>query len=653
MATQFFEHQEAARRSTTLLVLLFVCAVIGIIALLYAVAVGLTAQPVVDAYGQTTSAELNWRQPQLLAQVTLGTLAVVLGGSLYKVAQLSSGGGAVVAQQLGGQLLTSDTRDRDGRKLLNVVEEMAIASGTPTPPVYLLDEEDGINAFAAGFTPSDAVIGVTRGCMRHLSREELQGVIAHEFSHILNGDMRINIRLMGFIHGILLLGIIGYFLLRSSMFAGGGRRGGRDNSGLIMLAAGIGLMIAGFVGTFFGNLIKASVSRQRECLADASAVQFTRNPVGLAGALKKIAGLDVGSALTSAAAPEASHMFFSRGLRNGLQSLFDTHPPIEERIARLDPSFQIDASAAKQSPSGSSATTAAPAAAMGLSSAQPPPAAALAIEPADTAIESIGAPTPAHLDHAQNLVRQWPATLTEACREPHGARGVFYALLIDQENPVQERQLERLDQFAEAGIAQETRRWLPIIHELGPAQRLPIVDLALPALRRLSRQQYQSFRENTQALVEADHRIELFEWTLQRILLAHLAPHFEKVRRPTRRKKLPSLAKETSLVLCVLARLGNSDEQAMHKAFQDGAAELKPIRLEWLSEDRCDLAALDRALNRLTRATPTTAQQILRAAAACVASDRVVAESEAEVIRALADSLDCPMPPLLSGQSLI
>ena len=223
---------------------------------------------------------------------------------------------------------------------MNVVEEMAIASGTPTPPVYLLEQERGINAFAAGFTPSDAVIGVTRGCAEQLDRDQLQGVIAHEFSHILNGDMRLNIRLMGVLYGILVIGLIGTFLLRSSFFAGAGRRRSRDNSALAIAAIGAAVMAVGFIGSFFANLIQASVSRQREFLADASAVQFTRNPRGIAGALEKIAKLATGSRVAHPNASEASHLFFSQALAGGLQSLFATHPPLAERIRRLDPSWQ-------------------------------------------------------------------------------------------------------------------------------------------------------------------------------------------------------------------------------------------------------------------------------------------------------------------------
>jgi Zn-dependent protease with chaperone function len=647
MSTRFFEHQEEARRNTTWLVVLFACAVVGILALLYALAVALTGLPQTDAAGRVVGARFDWWQPELLVQVGLATLAVVAGGSLYKIAQLR-GGGAVVAESLGGRLVPSDTRDPDARRLLNVVEEMAIASGTPTPPVYLLDEEDGINAFAAGFTPSDAVIGVTRGCVRRLSRDELQGVVAHEFSHILSGDMRLNIRLMGVVHGILLIGIIGYFLLRSSMFAGG-RRSGRDNSGAAMVIAGLGLMIVGFVGTFFGNLIKASVSRQREFLADASAVQFTRNPAGIAGALGKIAGLEQGSVLVSPAAPEASHLLFGQGLRGGLQMIFATHPPIEERIRRLDPGF---AGAAGAREAGAAPSLGDAAAGLAGGTAGPRGARSVPDAPLGAAIDQIGEPTAAHIEYATALIAGLPPAVTEACHEPHGARAVVQALLLDHDDAVRRRQLEGLARDDDPGLATETRRLFGDVATLDPAARLPLIDLTLPALRRLSPEQYARFRDDVQALVEADRRIDLFEWTLHRILLAHLRPDFERVRPPRRHLTLARVVDACSVVLSALARLGTSGDPAVRDAFDRGAAVLGVAGARLLAPDDCDLAAVDGALDRLERARAPAAERLLRACAACVAADGLVSQSQGELVRAIADSLGCPMPPLLPGQRL-
>jgi len=650
MATQFFENQAAARRDTSRLVFLFGCAVVGIVALLYALAVFLTGRPEVDAYGRSVAAPLRLWQPDLLVEVGLATLAVVSAGSLYKIAQLR-GGGAVVAEALGGQLVPTDTADPAARQLLNVVEEMAIASGTPTPPVYLLREEHGINAFAAGFTPSDAAIGITQGCLQNLRRDELQGVVAHEFSHILSGDMRLNTRLMGAVHGILLIGILGYFLLRSSIFAGG-RRDSRDNSGTVMLVAGFGLMVVGFMGTFFGNLIKASVSRQREFLADASAVQFTRNPGGIGGALEKIAGLEEGSILQSPAAPEASHFFFGEALHRGLQSIFATHPPIEERIRRLDPSFEggrvIPAQpAARQQPEP---------AVLGAGVSASALASGFAAEPSGAAIDQLGEPTAAHLDYAASLVAGLPRSVVSASREPHGARAVIYALLIDRDDEARRRQLSQLAQFGEAGIGEETLELLEKVEGLDSRVRLPLIDMTLPALRRLSPRQYQAFQKNVKALALADHRIDLFEWTLQRMLLMHLRSHFEREPIASRGRHdlaLARLGSECAMVLSALAQLGSPGEAAEQHAFEHGAAQLQGISPQLLPRDRCTLSALDTALDRLARADARSTQQLLRACAACISADGVVSEAEGELMRAIADSLGAPMPPLLPGQKLV
>src|SRR3954470_11994807 len=335
MATDFFQRQSDARRNTKWLVVMFALAVIGIVGTtMFATALATTV-----AQGQRTfqGRRLDRRsfpwQPTVMSGVA--ALGLIAGGSLFKIAQLS-GGGTVVAERLGGRRVYPNSTDSTERRLLNVVEEMALASGVPVPAVFLLSEEMGINAFAAGHTPSDCVIGVTRGCAQQLTRDQLQGVVAHEFSHILNGDMRLDLRLMGVLYGILLMGLTGRELLRWGAFSGGRSSDSRrDNSGLYLLAIGLTFMVVGFLGMLFGNLIKAAVSRQREFLADASAVQFTRNPEGIAGALKRIGAAVFGSKLISPRAAEASHMYFAEGVA----SLFATHPPLDVRIRAIDPDW--------------------------------------------------------------------------------------------------------------------------------------------------------------------------------------------------------------------------------------------------------------------------------------------------------------------------
>ncbi len=633
MATDFFESQDAARRKTGRLVILFGLAVVAIAATLYALAVGLVGYRGQGPTGQIVF-DPQWWDPELIGVVAIGVLVLVGGGSLYKISQLR-GGGQVVAEQLGGRLLHPDTSDPHERVLLNVVEEIALASGTPTPPVYLLEEE-GINAFAAGFSPDDAVIGVTRGTLHQLQRDELQGVVAHEFSHILNGDMRLNIRLMGVLHGILLIGILGYFVLRSAMFSSMGRRSDRGNSAIMFLALGGGLIAIGSLGTFFGKWIKASVSRQREFLADASAVQFTRDPGGIAGALKRIGGFASGSAVASPNAPEASHLFFGQALSGGLNSIFATHPPLVERIRRLDPSFD-----------GEFGTLAPPVLqpAAGGATSQFAGASASRVS-IEHAVENVGRPTPRHLAYAAELVRSLPAAISEVVHESYGARALIYALLIDRDPDSRRAQLERLAEHADRGVDALTLKLLPDVEQLDPRMRLPLVDMALPALRELSAGQYQAFRHNVEELMRADARIDLFEWTLQRILLAHLAPHFEPARAPgIKYRSMRRLAPHCSTLLSTLAlaRAGADPDGA----YKSAAHTLGLPDLVKLPAQSCGLDKLDGALHELARATPPLKRRVLQACAEYIAADGRVAIAEAELLRATADALGCPMPPLL------
>ncbi len=335
----FYIHQDKARGRTLFLLVLLVIAFL----FLFITVEGLLFVLYMDRLKDPA-------YPTLAIGVGVLMIAVVGGGSTVRTMQLSFGGGKAVAETMGGKLLQRGaTRDPLERRLLNIVEEMALASGIPVPPVYLLDE-DGINAFAAGYSPADAVIGVTRGSIELLSRDELQGVIAHEFSHIFNGDMKLNIRLMGLVFGLLVLSFLGQILVRiilESRSSGSSRssnsNSGKDNTGAIIMVAlliGAALWILGLVGEGIARLIQAAISRQREYLADASAVQFTRNPDGIAGALKKIGGFANHGKLKAVGVSEVNHMLFACGLSAAASALsLDSHPPLDDRIRQIDPQW--------------------------------------------------------------------------------------------------------------------------------------------------------------------------------------------------------------------------------------------------------------------------------------------------------------------------
>jgi len=635
MAMDFFEHQETARRKTGRLVILFGLAVAGIILSVYAVVtLGL------GYAGTKTSVDVApspW-QWEVFLVTALCVLLVVGLGSMYKIAQLNAGG-AAVARMVGATPVSSSSKSTAERRLLNVVEEMAIASGTPVPAVYLMAHEPGINAFAAGHSPDDAVIGVTQGCLEQLDRDELQGVIAHEFSHVLNGDMRLNLRLMGVVHGILVIGIIGYILLRTA-------HGGRRNP---LPLIGLALLVIGYLGTFFGNLIKAGVSRQREFLADASAVQFTRNPGGIAGALRKIGGHSTGSRVNNAHAAEVSHMLFGMGFKSQLGSLYATHPPLEERIHRIEKGARSAPSRPERAAPAPARPAEAVAGVSSLAGAAPP-----ATAPEETtAVASVGNPTPAHVEYARRLRDELPERARDAAHEAYSARALVYALLLNEETGPRAVQMEHHAKHADAAVVEETKKLAPVIDELDPHARLPLIDLALPALGEMSTPQYVTFQRNVTALIRADERIDVFEWTLGRIILRHLAPRYTKVRpRAVQYYALAKLSDPCAALLSTLAYVGHADAEQARAAFDRGAGHLD-VDLELLPVDACSLRTLEQALDPLATVSPNLKRQLLVACAATVSADEQITIKEGELFRAIADSLDCPVPPLLPGQPLL
>lgn len=637
----FFEHQDAARRSTSRLVILFMLAVAGLVALTNLLAIALMSYTETGQFVLLDDMPLKYYQSGMFAAVTIAVIVLIAGGSFFKMVQLASGGRAV-AEALGGTLVPRSSDIANQRRLLNVVEEMAIASGTPVPSVYILDEP-GINAFAAGLAPGDAVIGVTRGTVEQLSRDELQGVIAHEFSHILNGDMKLNLRLTGVLHGILILGILGYYIVRMLRHSrsSSSEKGGAAIVALFLL--GLGLMIIGYVGTFFGNIIKAMVSRQREYLADASSVQFTRNRDGIADALKKIGG--AGSILGNPSAPEYSHAFFAQGVSVLLESMFATHPPLEKRIKRIQPRWDgkyIFPSAKK--------TEAEPAEAAG-DDRRKQLLATMGLGTAATAlvneVDRVGQTDESHIGYARELLGNIPPLLDAEVRDSYGARAVIYVLLLHRDKNVRDRQWQVIREKADPGVYEKAQQLLPEITELGREYRLPLLDLAVPALRELSLQQYTGFRRLVTDMMGADNRIDLGEWVIEHVLMQHL-----DYSRGLRRRKKPvhsilgDVKQESELLLSILSYAEHETDEAARRAFDAGKKAIGAGALKFVPRNRFSIRSLDAAVNKLDRLKPLLKPRILKACAACIAADKQVTQEGIELLRAISASLDCPMPPI-------
>lgn len=649
----FFTAQEHARRKTWHLVVLLVLAVLALVAVTTLV-VAIALQLMRGAEQTSLSAQGMWSALsfQLVTGVAVGVLAVVVLGGLFKQRQLS-GGGRAVAEALGGREINLMSQDPDERRILNVVEEMAIASGTPVPSVYVVEEE-GINAFAAGYQTTDAVIGINRGTIRNLTREELQGVVAHEFSHILYGDMRLNIRLVSILHGILLIGLLGGTLLRSMRY----RRAGnskRNNSLVVILGLGAALMVVGYAGTFFGNLIKSAVSRQREYLADASAVQFTRNPYGIGNALVKIGSHSQGSYLKAPQAAEFSHLFFGQGIKQGVTRMMATHPPLKERIQRVMPDwdgrFEVrwppqhtdhdspgSVDNEDDSENGSEDRSDAKLSRGTL-------AAVLTAASAQTAINAIGQPSQRHLAQARETLNALPERIKTAAHEPYTARALIYALLLSDEPSVREQQLDALQQIALPDTYQALMDIGSEVLRLNIELRLPLVELALPALKSLSVEQAQHFRLCMEQLIDADGHVSLFEWALYQLLLNNLGEKNSGLSH----LKLSDLQRECQRLLSVLAAAGQDNPEEISAALNAAESEL-PFALS-ATDEVSDMRALSLAVERLRRLKPLQKPVLLQAMARCIEQSGHIRPAEAELFRVIADILDCPMPPLLSDET--
>ncbi|EJG0712096.1 M48 family metallopeptidase [Vibrio parahaemolyticus] len=611
----FFHHQDTARQRTGLLVMLFTLAVLAITGLVSVISIGIyfyfTGEPL------TTQSIISYC---LLSFV--GVLLVVSISSFIRLSELNANGGRGVAESIGGKLISTDTSNAKHRQLLNVVEEMSIASGIPVPPVYVMAEEHGINAFAAGMSIDDAVIGVTQGALDAFSRDELQGVIAHEFSHILNGDMRLNTRLIGALFGITCIAHFGHLILDNSNSTRHVSRSSSDsNKGFaVIILIAIVCLVLGWLGTLFGNMIKAAISRQREFLADASAVQFTRNDQGIAGALKKIGSNVQGSTLNTKASDEMSHMMFGQSKLSGFSSLFATHPPLDERIRRIEPNW--DGIYAQHSHAQSTA----------LDNEQ---VSGFAVGGGSPASQS-ASPSEQLSETGQQLISQLPPELVDIAREPYSARFIAFALIFDGSDI----QREMIKSYAPLASQSTLLPWLD--YDLPLHLRFPLLELALPALKSLSEAQKISLCKVLRELSETDNQYSLAEWCVINLLEKQLLASFGFIKQ---HKTLKQLEESVFWLLRELAWVSHSQTDKAQRAYHCALAhlgfpevKLEPANSNW---------HLSRAaLELLLQLKPKDRRMFVKACRLAIESDGEITVAEGELYRVIACFLEVPEPPL-------
>ena len=629
MSSNFFTQQDLARRNTRILVCLFTLAVLLLLVLtniLALVALGFAAP--------STVADTNlWQQlpwPTVMGISTVVLIAVTLA-VLVKWLQLRAGG-RVVAESLGGVRLAPDSAEPLQRRLLNVVEEMALAANTPVPPVYLLPES-GINAFAAGYSPADAVIGVTQGCLEQLNREERQGVSAHEFSHILNGDMRMNIRLIAILNGILFLGHIGYYVLRGSSHSStvrsrssGDKKGGAG--GILLLA--LGLIVIGYLGSFFGNLIKAAVSRQREFLADASAVQFTRNPRGIAGALKVIGSKGNSSRLHNPNADENSHLFFGEAISRWA-SLFATHPPLATRIKRLEPAWNGKFPSPRPVQQINEPDTPSDHATPGSAANS------------GSLTDSTSGSAPGNAQQA--LQQALPLLLIHSSRQREPASALLCCLLLDTDDNTHLAQLKLIKQHS-AALLQQVDTLCDAVSALNALQQVQLLQRLMPAVKSLPVTELKSLQALMQQLIAQTPKPTLGAWLSMQFASHGIGVEFDKAQ-IQRRYSSDTLTQQQDAVANLLALVssvaGSSEatQAAWHAAYQ--GLDIEPAS----TPAAPDLTTLGLQLKGLLALAPQHKQQLWQAIERCVHADNLLQVNEHALLLALALLLQMPYPAQL------
>ena len=650
----FFGRQDIARKNSKILIFYYSIAVLAISSL-----IGLTLLFIKSWLLKSENIrhlQVDFFDPKLFLMGAGPVLILILLASFFKSLALSKGGGAMVAKSLGGREVDRSTNNHKERVLVNVIEEMSIASGVPVPSIFILDQEDDINAFAAGYTPSDAAIGVTNGCLNILNRDELQGVIAHEFSHILNGDMRLNIRMISVLFGILVLTLIGYFTLRLLPSGSSRRSSSKEGGGgglAIILVIALAMMVFGFIGQITAKLIKAAVSRQREFLADASAVQFTRNPAGISGALKKIGG-GAGSTISHHRAEEASHMFFGSCFKKKFINIFATHPPLEDRIRAIDGTFEGFISSRNQNFSQSHFGQT-ESMVSSLSGGQ-----SISIENQKQeyglkVLDQMGQICDEQMYVARGILSSINNSIINAVRDRDGAKVIAGFLLLSSDESTRERQTVIIKDFV-GPIFDDLQGHIEEILESPSATKIAIMDLCLPSLRSCSENEYDQFCNYIDMLILADDQIDLFEFMIQRIIKRHLDKYFGRVKKfnSFRFVSLSNVKKECTVILSAMAGVGSAVKSESLEAFNNGALILENEgsgNLKMLEPGSCGINEIDKALDKLERCSSTLKKDILVACGTAALSDNHLSCLEIELLRAVADSIGTPIPPFVFRES--
>ncbi|MGE4349976.1 MAG: M48 family metallopeptidase [Candidatus Berkiella sp.] len=645
----FFEHQDKARRKSKILILYFVLALLIMIFAMNAAVYGIlyyTSQQVPDL--RSLMNEPLW------LYISLTLTIIIVSGSLFKMYALR-GGGTSVANMVNARRILTDTSDFHEKRLIHIVEEMSIASGVPMPALYIMDKEMGINAFVAGITPKDTVLVVTKGSLENLNREELQAVIGHEFSHIFNGDMKINIRLMAILAGILLIGNVGSIVLRGAGHSSGSkRRDGKGGGGvIIILLIALVMIIFGYLGLFLGRIIKAAVSRQRELLADACSVQYTRYPQGLASAFKRMLILEQGSKLKSSQAEEINHLCFGEAMSfTFFNSLFATHPPLDQRIKAIDPygKYTLLNNTAQEEKLSGDVTGAKK---TNLESVLAPimytmaATASTANTHAETMKNSIGNPSDAHFEHAKNIHNLLPEALLDRARNKEKVEYLYYGLILRRYKN-KTSIIEHLSKTLNKAELESIYEIYEMLKSLPLETLVPLFDISLPAFSENPLEKRNAIYNRIEALSQT-LKPSLFRFALLTLLGKQLTESTRASDRP-KYYSLDSVREEIATLFAFVTNYSYSDEAQRNEHFANIVNALLSEPIEKPNIKVFKAIQFRNVLEKLNKLTPELKEKIISSCVELVLSDNHVKIQEAEIIRVISGCLDSPMPPFINEQ---
>lgn len=627
----FFEHQQQARKQTKKLVAYFFAAIVAIVVLanlaLFFATCSLSTACV--GIGDYLKMPISWF-------LSLGILLVIFLTSLVRWSQMKRGGGFKAVAMVDATRIDFSSQDPLERRLINVVEEMSIAAGVPIPSLFVMKNESGINAFVAGTEPQNTCLAVTQGCLETLSRQELQGVVAHEYSHIFNGDMRMNIQLIGLLAGILVIGQLGEFLARM----GGHSRGNRKNDGAQIAIVGIALMIVGYVGLFFGRLIKAAISRQREYLADASAVQYTRDNQGIANALFKIQTRYQGSHLSSAKAEEVSHMCFERtGTIKFFSDLLSTHPDVQLRIDRLDANFQptsthenIDSTDEGSSPE--------------ITHSQPVGKSFSGEISAQSMSEHIGEITESSLTNSHTLLSGFPILLMNFA---HGAetklsgRDLILAILTTVNTMGRADCLKFLEQAIDDDAYSRVIEANQLLKDYDLQQLTTLTELCCPTLTQLEKSQQAETLKIAKQLIQFDREVSLSEYLIFAFVYRACQPNQGFT---SRINKYQPVINDIAYLFALIIQQSSHSEHEQQQLLTNTLSTFGKCTPPSISEN-FNANRFHQSVARLATLSPLLKQPLVESIMNCIVDDGQINANEFALFRSICNLIGVPAPALV------